>query len=181
MQNKNRKLSKAELELWKEVTKKDVKYKNYSTSIDENPKMKVNDDIIKSYKPYKKVNEEIIKSNYIDDFQVNKRMKSKLERGNIRPEAILDLHGNNQVEAKNELVNFIDNSIRDGIRCVLVITGKKNTYLGAKGILRRKLPIWLKEKDLANKILLHCYATIKDGADGARYVLLRKKEKVFYD
>ena len=37
--------------------------------------------------------------------QVNKRMKAKLERGLIRPEATLDLHGYNRVEAEKTL-NF---------------------------------------------------------------------------
>ena len=61
---------------------------------------------------------------------------------------------------------------------MIIITGKKNTTLGAKGVLRKQLPYWLKENSLARMILFDCYATIKDGADGARYVLLRKKEKV---
>ena len=34
---------------------------------------------------------------------------------------------------------------------------------------------------IINSILFHCYATNRDGADGARYIMLRKKEKVFYD
>ena len=34
------------------------------------------------------------------------------------------------------------------------------------------------EKELVNFILFHCYATKKDGDDGARYILLRKKDKV---
>ena len=61
---------------------------------------------------------------------------------------------------------------------MLIITGKKNTTLGAKGILRQQLPYWLKENSLARMVLFDCYAAIRDGADGARYVLLRKKEKV---
>ena len=35
--------------------------------------------------------------------------------------------------------------------------------------------------ELFNYILFHCYAIKKDGDDGARYILLRKKDKVFYD
>ena len=58
---------------------------------------------------------------------------------------------------------------------------KKNTYTGAKGIIRKMLPEWLKEIEISNYILGHNYARIKDGADGARYVLLRKKNRVFGD
>ena len=63
----------------------------------------------------------------------------------------------------------------------MVITGKRKTLYGAKGILREKLPIWLMEEILAKKVLYHCYARNRDGADGARYILLRKKKKVFYE
>ena len=38
--------------------------------------------------------------------QVNKRMKAKLGRGLIRPEATLDLHGYNRLEAEKTLKGF---------------------------------------------------------------------------
>ena len=50
--------------------------------------------------------------------------------------------------------------------------------MGASGVLRKSLPIWLKEEDISFMSLASCFATIKDGGDGARYVLLRKKDKV---
>ena len=43
--------------------------------------------------------------------QVNKRMKAKFERGLIRPEAKLDLHGYNRVEAEKTLRYFINTCI----------------------------------------------------------------------
>ena len=49
-----------------------------------------------------------------------------------------------------------------------------------RGLIRENLPLWLKEYELFNYILFHCYAIKKDGDDGARYILLRKKDKVFY-
>ena len=76
---------------------------------------------------------------------------------------------------------FIKSCIDKNIRCILVITGKKKTLNGSKGLIRENLPLWLKEHELSNYILFHCYATKRDGDDGARYILLRKKDKVFYD
>ena len=108
-------------------------------------------------------------------------MRTKAERGLIRPEAILDLHGKTSIQAKTTLIDFVKTNVKRGIRCILIITGKKKTDQGSKGVIREKLPQWLQEKDLFDCILYHCYATKKDGADGARYVLLRKKEKVFND
>ena len=81
---------------------------------------------------------------------------------------------------KKALSQFIKTSINNNIRCILVITGKKKTLSGSKGLIRESLPLWLKENELFNYILFHCYAIKKDGDDGARYILLRKKDKVFY-
>ena len=105
-------------------------------------------------------------------------MRKNLERGKFRPEAILDLHGYNKLDARLTIFNFIKKNIDLNIRCVLVITGKKRSYFGAKSILRENLPKWLEEENISGMILSHSFAAVKDGGDGARYILLRKKEKV---
>ena len=83
-------------------------------------------------------------------------------------------------EQKKSLSHFVKSSVNNNIRCILVITGKKKTLSGSRGLIRENLPLWLKENELSNYILFHCYAIKKDGDDGARYILLRKKDKVFY-
>ena len=65
-------------------------------------------------------------------------MQIKLERGMIRPEAKLDLHGKTLHEAKKSLSDFIKSCIQSNIRCILVITGKKKTLNGSKGLIREK-------------------------------------------
>ena len=178
MQNKSRKLNKEELELWKLVTKNDKIMGNYTEAVEKNS-------IINKKKvlPEKKEKNEILNARkdtfVIKNIQINNRMKVKLERGIIRPEARLDLHGKTLIEAKKFLINFIQSSVESNIRCILIITGKKKTYHGSKGLIRENLPIWLKDKELYNYVLFHCYATKKDGDDGARYILLRKKDRVF--
>ena len=179
MQTKNRKINKEELELWKKVTEHDEVIGQYTNTVEENiipqkPPLttKINNDNSKA--------KEIKRSFYKQDYQINKRMKLKLERGLIRPEIKLDLHGKTLSEAKKSLSHFIKASIDNNIRCILVITGKKKTLNGSKGLIRENLPLWLKENELFNYILFHCYATKKDGDDGARYILLRKKDKVYY-
>ena len=179
MQTKNRKLKKEELELWKLVTKKDKVIGKYTKSVEEN-KTQQSSSILSNFdKDNKKIEEK--KNNYLkQDIQINKRMKIKLERGMIRPETKLDLHGKTLVEAKESLTAFIMSCIDNNIRCILIITGKKKTLNGSKGLIRENLPLWLKESELSNYILYHCYAIKKDGDDGARYILLRKKNKVLY-
>ena len=179
MQTKNRKIKKEELELWKKVTEHDKVIGQYTTSVEENIIQQKISITTKKNKDNLKVKD--IKRSFLkQDYQINKRMKLKLKRGLIRPETKIDLHGKTLSEAKKLLSHFIRSSINNNIRCILVITGKKKTLNGSKGLIRENLPLWLKENELFNYILFHCYAVKKDGDDGARYILLRKKDKVFY-
>ena len=178
MQTKNRKINKEELELWKLVTKNDKVIGKYTNAIEEKKSPKVRPLTSKAIKVDEKI-EEKRNGNYKQNIQINKRMQIKLQRGMIRPEAKLDLHGKALHEAKKSLSDFIKSCIQSNIRCILVITGKKKTLNGSKGLIRKNLPLWLKEYEFFNYILFHCYALKKDGDDGARYVLLRKKDKVF--
>ena len=179
MQTKNRKIKKEELELWKKVTEHDKVIGQYTTSVEDNITQQKPPITPKLNKENSKV-KDIKRSFFKQDYQINKRMKLKLERGLIRPETKLDLHGKTLLEAKESLSQFIKASINNNIRCILVITGKKKTLNGSMGLIRENLPLWLKENELFNYILYHCYAIKKDGDDGARYILLRKKDKVFY-
>ena len=179
MQTKNRKIKKEELELWKKVTKHDKVIGQYTTSVEESIIQQKISITSKKNKDNLKV-KDIKRSFFKQDYQINKRMKLKLKRGLIRPETKIDLHGKTLSEAKKSLSHFIKSSINNNIRCILVITGKKKTLNGSKGLIRENLPLWLKENELFNYILFHCYAIKKDGDDGARYILLRKKDKVFY-
>ena len=178
MQTKNRKIKEEELELWKKVTEHDTIIGRYATSVEENI-VHQKTSITSKKKDNLKV-KDIERSFFKQDYQINKRMKLKLKRGLIRPETKIDLHGKTLSEAKKSLSHFIKSSINNNIRCILVITGKKKTLNGSKGLIRENLPLWLKETELFNYILFHCYAIKKDGDDGARYILLRKKDKVFY-
>ncbi|GIR46614.1 MAG: hypothetical protein CM15mP56_1900 [Alphaproteobacteria bacterium] len=49
---------------------------------------------------------DIKRSFFKQDYQINKRMKLKLERGLIRPEIKLDLHGKTLSEAKKIAFTF---------------------------------------------------------------------------
>ena len=179
-----RKLYKKELALWKEVTKEDIKINKYTSeeltedfksSIEKRPKAlkkKIKD---KKEEDSLNIKEKLLENNKL---QVNKRMKAKFERGLIRPEAKLDLHGYNRVEAEKTLRYFINTCINQEKRCILVITGKRKTTAGSKSILRELIPIWLDGKKYASLVLAHSFAIQKDGGDGARYILLRKKRLV---
>ena len=155
MHIKNRKLNKDELDLWKLVTKNDEKLKSYTNNLEE----KILDKKIEPEKKKENLNSKLIeKKHYINhqDIQINKRTKAKLQRGLIRPEFKLDLHGKTLIEAKKSLYDFLNYSLNKNFRCVLVVTGKKKTLSGSKGLIRKNLPIWLKEKEIFYYILFHC-------------------------
>ena len=185
MNNKTRRVKIDELNLWKKATRNDIKLNSYLEEEETEKQIKnIKKDIsLERKKDLENVNllanqkqNKILNNNQTP--QANKSVILKLKRGKIPVEAILDLHGFNKSNARTAVRDFIKNSISKNIRCVLIITGKKNSYFGANSVLRKNLPDWLKEEDLSYYLLAHCFASIKDGGDGARYVLLRKKEKI---
>ena len=83
----------------------------------------------------------------------------------------MDLHGSNQIEARNLLEEFINQSIESGKRLVLVVTGKGQK---GEGIIKNNIVSWLNTKELRNKILAVNHASNKHGGSGAVYILLKK-------
>lgn len=101
--------------------------------------------------------------------QLDKRTFERLRKGKIPIERRIDLHGFSQVQANEALKKFILDCYKDGIRHVLVITGK------GQGILKERTREWLLERDMKSFVLKYVTAQQKDGGDGALYVYLRPK------
>lgn len=97
------------------------------------------------------------------------RTRQRLRRGQIRPEATLDLHGLTRDEALACLEAFLGRAHTEGRRCVLVIHGIGRSRL-AGGVLRNALPGWLEAHP---EVLDSAPARPADGGAGASYVLLR--------
>ena len=95
----------------------------------------------------------------------------KLTKGHFEIDDRLDLHGMTEARAHRALHQFVSTAIRRGDRTLLVITGK-----GAQGqgVLRRKVPQWVKEPPLREAVLALSEASPKDGGSGALYLRLRR-------
>ena len=95
----------------------------------------------------------------------------KLTRGQIRPEAVLDLHGHTLARGHAALHGFIARAQARGLRCVIVVTGR-----GAQDgpSLRAEVPRWLNEPGLRGMILGFSAAQPRDGGAGALYLLLKR-------
>ena len=73
---------------------------------------------------------------------LGRRERAQLSRGRKEIDARLDLHGMTQTRAHRALLAFLQRANSDGLRFVLVITGKGRT-MGAeseRGVLRRQVP-----------------------------------------
>lgn len=108
------------------------------------------------------------------DHKTHKRMT----QGRIRPQARLDLHGMTLAAAHPELIRFVLSCHANGLRLVLVITGKGRGDHGPlptrPGALRHQVPIWLYQPPLSAVIQQIAPANYRHGGEGAYYVYLRK-------
>ncbi|MBN8629268.1 MAG: Smr/MutS family protein [Rhodobacterales bacterium] len=106
---------------------------------------------------------------------------SRMTRGKLAPEARIDLHGMTLAEAHPELIRFILNAQSQGLRLVLVITGKgkRRDDTGPipqrMGALRHQVPHWLHLPPLGPAVLQISEAHLKHGGGGAYYVYLRRR------
>ena len=107
------------------------------------------------------------------DQEVDRRTDQKLKRGQYPVDFTLDLHGLTQAAAHDKLLATLRRSHTQGLRCVLVITGKGRGE--GQGVLRRKVPEWLVEESLRSIVLRSHAAQPEHGGGGALYVLLRRK------
>jgi DNA-nicking Smr family endonuclease len=104
---------------------------------------------------------------------LDKRTEARFRKGEMQIDAALDLHGHTQHSAHARLRSFVLDAASAGKRCLLIVTGKGKGAEG--GVLRRALPHWLEAPDLSLYILSIAPAKIRHGAEGAFYVLLRRK------
>ncbi len=95
----------------------------------------------------------------------------RLRRGQLCVTTALDLHGMTAEMAKAAVAQFLREARLAGDRCVRIIHGKgKGSRLG-QPVLKRKLDLWLRQRD---EVLAFCSARPVDGGTGAVYVLLRR-------
>ena len=110
----------------------------------------------------------------------------RLSRGQLEPEARLDLHGMTEAVAHTALVTFLRAASARKLRLILVVTGKGRKPpsfdepfdleldVRSRGVLRILTPRWLAEPELVRFVADVRAAHRRHGGDGALYVYLRK-------
>ncbi|MFZ5668466.1 MAG: Smr/MutS family protein [Pseudomonadota bacterium] len=96
----------------------------------------------------------------------------RIERGRQPLGARIDLHGMTWDGARAALEAFLLRAWNEGLREVLVITGKGTR---GDGVLRRATPDWLAAPPLRDIVAGVSEAHRRHGGQGALYVALRRK------
>jgi len=105
---------------------------------------------------------------------IEPRRKRRIVRDREPIGARLDLHGMDQDSARAAVHGFIRRAHDDGVRAVIIITGKG--ALG-DGILRRRTPDWLSEPAVRPMIAGLSQAERHHGGEGALYVALKRAHR----
>ena len=110
------------------------------------------------------------------DFKINKKNIGE------NTERIIDLHGFSLENANKIIEGFINNSYQEGIKKVIVVTGKgtrsktaNNPYVSRDlSILKYSVPEFIKSNSsLMKKIKKISEANIEDGGSGAFYIYFK--------
>lgn len=124
--------------------------------------------------------------------QLDRRTAQKLKRGLFPIEDKIDLHGMTQDAACAALQSFVASAYARQLRCVLVVTGKGRLMFDQEnegvfrdierthqtrtpGVIKRNFKSWLLEEPYKSMVLKIETAQIKDGGEGAAYILLRRQ------
>jgi DNA-nicking Smr family endonuclease len=110
---------------------------------------------------------------------LERRLRQRLQRGQIEVHGAIDLHGMRQAQAHRTLQNFLRQAQANGARVVLVITGKGSSgrsgaTADTEGVLRRSVPLWLQTPEFRSLVIGFEQAGSAHGGAGALYVRIRR-------
>jgi DNA-nicking Smr family endonuclease len=113
---------------------------------------------------------------------LGRRMRQRIGRGTEPIDRRIDLHGMTQGQAYEALAGFLRAAQASGAKLVLVITGKgiaasvraDRDPFAERGVLKRQVPLWLKQAEFRDFVLGFEGAGIGHGGEGALYVRLRR-------
>lgn len=105
----------------------------------------------------------------------------RLRRGATQPDWTIDLHGHTLDSARRLLDGVLDQAVGDGVRVLLLITGKppRDDDRGVdgrprRGLIRASIGQWLQSSRHAGRIAAVRNAHPRHGGTGALYVILRR-------
>jgi len=149
------------------ISKYDKKiWENYVSNFEKLVILPQKDDLT-NHKSYSKIQTIHKKKNSANYSKLSKKKK-------LKPDSVLDLHGNTLYSAKLLLNKFIINCYNKNIRNVLIITGKGQNN---KGVLKEELPKLLSEETLNSYLINFNIAPRHFGGEGALLIRIKNKFK----
>ena len=122
-----------------------------------------------------------------EPYDIYDKEKSHIKQNNKKKVIRLDLHGFSLDEANKKVEKFILDSYQEGIKNILIITGKgsrsnveEDPYRSSKmNVLKNSVPEYIKSsKNLRTKIINISKADPKEGGEGAISISLKNPNKV---
>ncbi len=104
----------------------------------------------------------------------SRKLMERLKKGQFPVQDYVDLHGLTKQEAEVKVKDFLVQSYRLGLRCVLIVHGRGLNSEDHIPVLKERLPSWLNRRAINKIVLAFSTARPYDGGAGAVYVLLRK-------
>jgi DNA-nicking Smr family endonuclease len=101
----------------------------------------------------------------------------RLATGAVQPDRSLDLHGHNLATAYDLLGRKLREAVADGVRVLLLITGKPPTDRSGRGAIRAAVGDWLAASPHAGDIAAVRNAHPRHGGAGALYIILRRRRE----
>jgi len=100
----------------------------------------------------------------------------RLRRGVVIPDRSIDLHGHTLASAHHMLDQALERAVIEGVRVLLVITGKppRDPAPHRRGLIRAAIGDWLGSSRHASQIAAVRNAHPRHGGTGALYVILRR-------
>lgn len=116
---------------------------------------------------------------------LDRRLRKKLARGRSAVDDAIDLHGLRQDEAHSVLRGFLAAAQQRGAKVVLVVTGKGLGSRSANawpersgGILHRAVPQWLAGTEFRRIVVGFEEADSAHGGSGALYIRIRRIDRL---
>lgn len=105
---------------------------------------------------------------------LDRRLLSRLRRGDFAIQGHVDLHGLTRDEARIRVEGFLHESRLRSRRCVLIVHGRGLNSKDQIPVLKESVRIWLTRGRIGRQVLAFATARPTDGGAGAVYVLLRR-------
>lgn len=105
-----------------------------------------------------------------DEYEERAKMESREYLRTMRPEARIDLHGLTRDEAWAKLGAFVENSLRQGLKKILIIHGKGNHSNGSDPVLGPMVKTFIEQH---KRLGTSGHPDRNMGGSGATWVILK--------